>query len=220
MRDCILYTGLFCGGCEPYAHIDKWKITCLNNLLQYSESIGADFRVYGNENKPFWKFFDALESFGYNGWLAATMIKNYVIKEFVETDYKMMIWSDLDILVRSNDVISGPNQFNLSTDPNFAHETERRTIFESSYNLKGEYYVLNSGFFSMDKEFALKYLDFIHHNNLEFYKRVKEIKIKEHFPSQEAIMEIFLNNNMDKVNLLNNPLGFNHYVSHRKSEIK
>lgn len=216
----ILYTGLFCGGCEPYAHIDKWKILCLNNLLKYSEAIGADFRVYGNENRPFWKFFDALESFGYNGWLAATMIKNYVIKEFVRTDYDMMIWSDLDVLVNSNDVISGPNEFNFRGDPLFSNEPERRVVFESTYKLTSEYIVLNSGFFSLNKEFALEYLDFIHHNDLEFYKRVKEIQIKKHFPSQEALMEIFLNKNREKIKLLNNPNGFKHYVSHRKSEIK
>lgn len=216
----ILYTGLFCGGCEPYAYIDRWKIICLNNLLKYSEAIGADFRVYGNENKPFWRLFDALESFGYNGWMAATMIKNYVTHEFIRSNYEMMIWCDLDILVRSNDVISGPNQFNISTDPLFSNEPERRIVFESTYGPRDQYYVLNSGFFSMDREFAQEYLDFIHNNDLEFYRRVKDIQIKKHFPSEEALMEIFLNNNMNKVNPLNNPIGFDHYVSHRKSEIK
>lgn len=216
----ILYTGLFCGGCEPYAYIDRWKIICLNNLLKYSEAIGADFRVYGNENKPFWKFFDALESFGYNGWLAATMIKNYVIKEFIQTDYDMMIWSDLDIIVRENNIVSGPNQFNINTDPYFSNEIERRIVFESSYGYRDKYHVLNSGFFSMDKDFALRYLEFIHYNDLEFYKRVKQIEIKEHFPSQEALMEIFLNNNIDRIRPMNNPFGFDHYVSHKKSEIR
>lgn len=219
----VIYTGNFSINWDYFKGVQGWHIKNMYGMYNYAKKHGADFRVIDNSNRELQWFYDKCrEISGHkaDGWNIGTLSSIFALKDFINSQYDLFCWLDLDICIRKTYM----SMFDLYHEGTLVVEHDK--VYEPLNNKKQDFIqnfmglhhkkYCNTSTFILTKSTAkiiIDYLEVCHGMKFDSLVFIQSLcnfyKDSPHFMSDECIIEGVLNSDIVPVETVDK-----RYVAH------